>query len=590
VRTLAGAGAVACALASLTLPAFASSSSPDASAFARVSGQRLPVATQQSAAPASARRTSAVLGKSLAARASAEQVLQLAAGPSGGNVADPNSAVAAGPKKVLVVTAQKAQVYAKSTGKPSGSALSLRSLFGVNNSVDVSSPQAAYDVAGKRFVIVGLADQSGDIGLVVRVSKGSTPTSWYPPVRYAAASTTDPNPNAVESLPRLGLTSDKVVLTMAATDSGDPSMVARTLIVDKAQLESGGAPDAWIANNNATYGGQVPAVNATSWAPAYVAVPDFDPITSNDLTVLVYTWKNPNSAPQSAKLVVYPTDPIAIPPAVPQAGGTAPDLVVGDGGLQSAAWRSNQLWVATTVACKSDAALACVRVWGVNTATSALTDETLPAAGIDRFGPSLAVDAAGVPHVGYSLVSPGTTGPGFAVAARKAAKSWSSQVVVVPPATAYESAQWTTAAGASLDPSAPYDVWFSGATASSSAAAPANWDTTLARASLTLFATSLRASATKVKKGAKVTFSASVTRPTGTQAISGVAVKLQAKVKGSKKWKTVKSAVTPGSGKASWRVKVAKTADYRVFVPGVSSSAGRTWLKVAGKPVHVIAS
>jgi hypothetical protein len=592
VRAFAGAGALACALAGLALPATAQAapSGADVSKFVRASGQRLPAGPQRTASAVSARPLTPLLGKSLAARASAEQVLQLVAGPSGGTVADPNSAVATGPKQVLVVTAQKAQVYAKSTAKPSGAALTLRALFGVNNSIDISQAQAAYDVVGKRFVIAALADQSGDIGLVVRVSKGSSPTSWYPPERYLSSSTSDPNPNAVESLPRLGLSSDKVLLTMAATDSGDATMAARTLILDKAKLEGGGAPDGWIANNNATYGGQVPAVNATSWAPAYVAVPDFDPITSNDLTALVYTWKNPNSAPQSAKLVVYPTDPIAAPPTVPQPGGVAPDLVVGDGGLQSAVWRSNQLWVATTVACKNDPSLACVRVWGINTATSGLTDETLTASGIDRFGPSLAVDAAGVPHVGYSLVSPGSTGPGFAVAARKSTNTWSSQVVVVPPTTAYESASWTTAAGASLDPTAPYDVWFTGATASSTAAAPANWDMTLTRASLTLYATSLKASKSKVKKGAKVTFSAAVTRPTGGQAVSGVAVKLQAKPKGTKKWKNVASAVTPGSGKVKWSLKVAKTTDYRVLVPGVAHSVGLTWLKVVGKPLHVTAS
>jgi hypothetical protein len=490
---------------------------------------------------------------------------------------------------VLVLTSQKAQVYTKSTAKPSGSPMSLRSLFGVGSTINVSEPQAAYDVVGKRFVIAALSDESGDVGLVVRVSKGSSPTNWYPPVRYASSSTTDPNPNAVESLPRLGMSSDKVVLTMAATDAGDLTMAARTLIIDKAKLETGSAPSAWIANNNATYSGQVPAVNASAATSAYVAVPDFDPITSNDFTTLVYTWNKPDTAPHTAKLVVYPNDPIVAPPVVPQPGGAAPDLVVGSGELQSAAWRNNQLWVGTTVACPSNATLTCVRMFGVNTLTTALTDETLTDAGLDRFVPGVAIDASGVVHVAYSLVSPGTTGPGYAVAARQATNTWSTRVVVTPPNVAYESAQWATSAGAALDPTAPYDVWLVGAVASATASAPANWDTSVARVSLTRFAVSFKASAKKVKKGRSVAFSSAVTRPTGPQAIAGVSLRLQAKPKGSHKWKTVTTLLTPASGKVKWTVKVKKTTDYRVYLPGVAGSVGLTWSKVLGPTIRVTA-
>ena len=352
--------------------------------------------------------------------------------------------------------------------------------------------------------------------------------------------------------------SDKVVLTMAASDPGDATTAARTLIIDKAKLESGGAPDAWIAENNVTYSGQVPAVNASSTASAYVAVPDFDPITSNDLTTLVYTWNKPDTAPHTAKLVVYPASPVVAPPVVPQPGGGAPDLVVGNGEFQTAAWRNNQLWIATTVACPSNATLACVRVFGVNTLTTALTDETLTPAGLDRFVPALAVDAAGVVHVGYSLSSPGSTGPGYAVAARQAANRWSTRVVVDPSTVvAYESADWAAS---------------------------------VVRASLTTFGVTFKASAKRVHKGRSVTFNGKVTRPTGSQALAGVAVRLQAKPKGSGKWKTVTTIKTPGSGKVHWTVKVKRTADYRLLVPAVGGSVGRTWSKVVGPTKRVTAT
>ena len=592
VRGLAGLGAVACATAGFVAPALASPvHGAGLPTFARTFADTGPRAVDAGTTRLRLRSVASVTAKPLAGRASAEQVLQLLAGPAGGSVTDASTAIAAGPKQVLLVTSQKAQVFTKTTGKPAGAATSLRALFGVNASVDVSQPQVAYDVIGKRFVLAALADQSGDVGVLVRVSKGSSPTSWYPVVRYASAAGGDPHPATVESLPRLGLSSDKVVLTMAASDPGDATTAARTLIIDKAKLESGGAPDAWIAENNVTYSGQVPAVNASATASAYVAVPDFDPITSNDLTTLVYTWNKPDTAPHTAKLVVYPASPVVAPPVVPQPGGGAPDLVVGNGEFQTAAWRNNQLWIATTVACPSNATLACVRVFGVNTLTTALTDETLTPAGLDRFVPALAVDAAGVVHVGYSLSSPGSTGPGYAVAARQAANRWSTRVVVDPSTVvAYESADWAASSAATLDPSATYDVWLAAAVASSTAAAPANWETRVVRASLTTFGVTFKASAKRVHKGRSVTFNGKVTRPTGSQALAGVAVRLQAKPKGSGKWKTVTTIKTPGSGKVHWTVKVKRTADYRLLVPAVGGSVGRTWSKVVGPTKRVTAT
>ena len=93
--------------------------------------------------------------------------------------------VAAGPGHVMQIGGDDANVFVKSTG--AGKTRTLNAQFGLDNSIDISDPTVEYDPVGKRWVLAAVTDDGGDIGLVVRVSKKSSPNKWFAPVGYATA-------------------------------------------------------------------------------------------------------------------------------------------------------------------------------------------------------------------------------------------------------------------------------------------------------------------------------------------------------------------------------------------------------------------
>ncbi|MFZ0324493.1 MAG: hypothetical protein WAN48_10220 [Actinomycetes bacterium] len=604
VRFVGAGAAAALVVGTLVAPAaLASNSDP---VFVRAAASSL------GGSSTSAARTAAVTHRAAAgavARASTvkysktEQILQRFAGAPGSSVAKtPTTWVAAGTKQVMQVSNAGVRLLTKSTGAVVASTPNVNVFFHVTAAnTTVTNPTVAFDMIGKRWILAGVAtDDQGtvstaddQVGIVVRVSKGATlkasQSSWGNPFGYAETDT------VVESLPRLGITGDKVVVTTNAVDSGNATVANRIFVLPKSQLYSATlvGPNAWVSSVNSTYDGQVPAVNASSGNAAFVAVP-----FTIDFTVYTLTGAATTTAPAFSKSVMYPTVNLVDAPDVPQSAGTDINL---PSAIDSAsvAWRGGVLWAAMTVGCtpSGDTTVrACLRIMKVTTSSgvSLDVDETLSKSGYDWFTPGIAIDGAGLPHVGFdgSNVNATTSSVSSAVRVRKSNGSWTGYKVVNKGSGSFDGSAaapvpWAEAGSAAPDPTSPQDVWVSPAYAT--AAGAPNWGSSITRVSLALNVAKIKPSKTKVKKGTKVTFTASLKRPGSSDGVQGLPIALQSKPKGSSKWKTLGSGTTNGSGVKKWTLKVSKTTSYRTYGKAVAQSGGQGQLvtKVYGPAVKV---
>lgn len=512
------------------------------------------------------------------------QVLQSIAGISG--VGYDGVATAAGPKQVVEAGGIGAQgvvrAYAKNTGKQVASK-TTNQFFGLAaNAFDVSQPTVAYDPIGKRFVAAAITDDdpgagTGDVGVVIRVSKSSAATpftkkKWHKSVGFAsaAAPTEEPGRSDVdESRPALGVSGDKVAVTVVATDPNDASVSNRLFFFPKGPLYNGStSPGGFAASVDNTYDGQRPAVNQTKQNNLFIAIPD-----TNDVTVTTYTGPATKKAPSFSKNVVYPSKPLTAPPLVPQFGGDTIDL----GGLSftGVSWRANRLYAAATTNCGG---LACIRLFGINTGSGvSLASDPKPIKSntADWFSPAVAPDAHG--NLAVTATDVGTkVGPSQVVLFRKSnGKLTKPRFIRAGNANANgpgATIDWFLSNSAAADPTSHWDVWVAGASGSNGTSN--GLTTRVARVSLAKNVATLKASDQKVKKGSKVTFTLKLKRPDSKDAIKGLPVALQKRPLHGGKWNTVKSGKTSPKGSFKVKLKIKKNAKYQTLGKKVGKPAG----------------
>jgi hypothetical protein len=524
-----------------------------------------------------------------------QQILQIFKGVQG--VGSDGLAVAAGPKHVVQVGDQAARIFVKATGATTNK--TINQLFKTPASTAIlTQPTVAYDPVGKRWIIAAISDAYGDIGVIVRVSKGSTPGKWFPSSVYGNGvtdSAVDPAmADVIESYPEIGVSSNKVAITAVADDPDDATVANRIMFFPKTGnqgLYADGASDAWTALVNSTYDGQLPAVNDTKQANLFIAVPDHDAVPTDDVTVTTYTGKATNNPPAFSKNVMYPATPVLAPPLVPQAGGDTLDL--GPVAFTGVAWRKGKLWAVASANCGGDA---CIRVFGITTSAGValIADETLGAAGLDWFSPAVAIDEGGKVHLVANDVGT-AVGPSIEVFVRKGSDNWTGPLLVrrgrfaVDPNDSPGTLDWHGSTSAAWDPSSPWDVWVTGVAGASGV--PNDLTSRVARVSLGKNVASVKASATRVAKGAKVTFTTKLKRPGTKNTFKGLPIALQRKPVNGGSWKTIQSGKTNGNGIAKWTVKVSKAGRYRALGQAVAQKGsppeGRYVVKVTSGAVKV---
>lgn len=563
------------------LPSGAATRTPSGPQFVRVSAV---VTRPQATASARPTRHAGAHRAPKVAQASGEQVLQSFRGLQG--TGSGGLVVAAGATQVVQVGGPAARIFSKSTGKVRNR--TTNQLFGIPATVTLTEPTVVYDPLGRRWVIAAIADDAGDTSIAVRVSRGTSASSWFPAVYYGSAA--KDGADIVESTPRIGTSSNKVAVTTVASDVSRPTVANRILVLPKngkAGLYRDGKAAAWSALVNATYDGQMPAVNTTKQANLFIGVPD-----TNDVTVTTYSGAATSSPPAFSKSVTFPSSPLLPPPAVSQGSGDTLDL--GPLTFTGAAWRAGSFWAAAAADCSG---VACVRVFGLSTGAGValVSQSELTAPGRDWFSPSLAVDSGGRVHVAVTDVGTGT-GPSLTVLVRRPNGNWLGPrlvragrgVVDLPPAGG--SSSWGSATAAALDPTSPWDIWVTGV--AGDAGVPGGVTTRVARVSMAKNVATVKANRTRVARGSTVTFTVRLQRPGSRDAVKGLPVALQTRPASGGSWRTLQSGRTNQNGVASWRVTVKRTSQYRTLGQPVSQTGsppdGRLVARVTSRPLTVV--
>ncbi len=496
-----------------------------------------------------------------AATAKSTQILQTWRGIQGAG--HQGVSIAAGPKHVVQALSNGStggiRAFVKSTGaQPKGASKSLLQFFGLGTPATASQPSVVYDPVGKRFIAVAVVDNSGDVGLVMRISKGTaavplTKKKWLKPVEFAFSTSAEEEPGRLdvdESEPLIGVSSDKIAVTAVADDPSDASIANRIFMFPKTDYykaanykSTGVLPGGWASSVNSTYNGQAPAVNVTKQSNVFIAIPH-----TSDVTVTTYAGPATTSPPKFSKNVTFPSKSLVAPPLVEQGTGED-DLNLGGLAFTGVVWRKNKLYAATTV---DSAGRAAVRVFGINTGSgvSLTSDKTLKSDSADWFNPDLAVDGAG--NILLTANDEGSdVGPSLAVFAKKSGKWLSPKFVALATAVVSlpgDPVQFENTTGAALDPTSPWDVWIAGVVGNSGVG-----NGLLGRAT-----------------------------PADT-------VALQRAPRSGGSFATIKNGSTAANGTAQWRVKVKKATRYRTLGKAVKQQggAGRLVTKVTSKAVTV---
>ena len=524
------------------------------------------------------RRSADTAAARAAAVSSNLQALQVFKGAN--SVGNNGVTVAAGPKHVMQIGGPAVRILSKNNGKVVKTK-QLGQLFKVPGTT-FSQGTVVYDPLGKRWIVAAIADDGSDIGMALRASTGTKPTQWQPTVLFAGSDDTG-NTDAVELDPMIGTSSDKIVITTPITDADEPANVNRIFFFPKAPIYSGNSPDPWTADLNSTWDGFAPAVNASSQNNIFVAVPDNDGDAISDAQLSTFTGAATQSAPVESKSVVFLSTPMTTPPVVDQ-GAAGDNLDLGGVAFSGVAWRSGKLFATATGSCSGNA---CIRLIGIGTESGVtkIEDEKYASTtGADWFSPSVAIDGAGYVHTAATAVSANDLGPSLAVLtltkvtlASTAGANLKARVIDIGTGafdnngTSGQTVPWSGSTGAALDPTSPWDVWVTGAAGSNVVVNP-NLTSSIARVSMAKNNATIRASATRVRKGSKVTFTCKLVRPDSQDVIRGLPITLQRK--GGGKWKKIASGTTNNRGVFKSTQRIRSAGQFRTLGRGVTQLGG----------------
>lgn len=264
---------------------------------------------------------------------------------------------------------------------------SLGGLFGAGTDV-LSGPQVQFDLASLRWFIA--VDDLTTGKLLLGVSRSSDPTAgWH-------LASIVPGAGSTPRDPLLAVDSDTVVVTADDFASNGSFQGAQLWVVNKTAFADGESPTptAVDAPDPATEA-LVPAAPMSDSSTIYLVD---DELGEND-TLHLFTLNGSRPGAVTLSGPTNFTSPTAPPPNAEQPNTT--DLLgVGDGRVDSAAWRAGALWAVATGACTptgDSAARSCLHLWEVDTATGVLKQDFTWSTGPGTydFDPALSIATRG---------------------------------------------------------------------------------------------------------------------------------------------------------------------------------------------------
>ena len=443
-------------------------------------------------------------------------------------VTPPDTQVAAGPNHLVEMVNSSGSVWNKS-----GTRLNLFDLnkfFAVPPGYSFSDPRILYDggIGGsQRWFASGVAFVQPTLAsvVVIAVSTTSDPTGTW--VQYSAANST----NLTHDQPKIGVSSDKVVLSWNDFLNGLFFLGQSTWVLQKSQMVAGIPANGAAIGPDSTWQSLVPAVQLTSNSDEYI-------VYNRGASIGVVTI---TGTPLLGNVVWHESDPAAPPTSAPPNAdqpGLPGSIATNDDRFLTAVWENGILWTGGNDGCVPGGDTVrrpCSRLIQVFTSTATINqDFDIASTGSGLYYPAFGMDEGGNMYVVYNISS-STQNVGVRITGQPASAPVQTVVsaqTIKTGETTYNmnpcfgttgASRWGDYAGAAIDPQNPTEVWVAGeyaATSTNPSTAGCAWGTFAARVTFAVtvvpdFTLSATPTSQTVTQGASTTYNVTVNRTGG---------------------------------------------------------------------------
>jgi hypothetical protein len=451
-------------------------------------------------------------------------------------VTPPDNGLAAGPNRVLEMVNDSGTVWDKS-----GHLLQifdLNSFFAVPAGYTFSDPRVLYDRMSRRWFASGVAFIAPTYGSVVTiaVSTSSDPLGTW--VQYAA----DNDPNLTHDQPKIGVSSDKVVISWNDFQNALFFLGQSTWVFQKSQMVAGSSPVQGSAlGPDSSRAALVPAVQLSPTSPEYLVYDNSDcALSCNQLSpTLGVVWITGTPAlGTTAWNEADPAMPATSQPPNADQPGMPGSLATNDDRFLTAVWRNGVLWTGGNDACQppnDNMTRPCSRLIQVMTSgPTILQDFDIASTGGGLYYPALGMDGGNNMFVIYNISSSAqfaglrivgelASAPPQTLVSAQTIRAGDTTYDMNPCFGTSGASRWGDYASAAIDPQNPTDVWVAGEYAAVGAnASPSDagcaWGTFAAR--LTLSAPTV----TGVTPNSQPTVGPTIVKVSGTDFAPGATV------------------------------------------------------------------
>ena len=391
-------------------------------------------------------------------------------------VTPPDNGLAAGPNHVVEMVNDSGTIWDKSGNLVK--IFDLNKFFAVPAGYTFSDPRVLYDQLSQRWFASGVAFVSPSFGSVVTIAVSTTsdPTGTW--VQYAA----DNAANQTHDQPKIGVSSDKVVLSWNDFLNAQFFQGQSTWVFEKSQMVAGTSPvNGSALGPDSSRAAPVPAVQLSSGSIEYVVYNNSDCSTlgcnklSPTLGVVSIT-----GTPLQGNVAWNEADPgmpaTSQPPNADQPG-MAGSIATNDDRLLTAVWQNGVLWTGANDACRppnDSATRPCSRLIQVSTSGPSITqDFDIASTGGGLYYPALGVDAGNNMFVVYNISSSSqfvgvrivgelASSPPQSLSGAQTIKAGETTYNMNPCFNTAGVSRWGDYASAAIDPQNPTDVWVAG--------------------------------------------------------------------------------------------------------------------------------
>jgi hypothetical protein len=380
-------------------------------------------------------------------------------------VTPPDTQVAAGPDYLVEMVNSSGSVWDKS-----GTLLKLFDLnafFAVPPAYSFSDPRILYDGDSQRWFASGVAFVPSTLASVVVIDVSTTSNPLDKWVQYSAANSS----NLTHDQPKIGVSSDKVVLSWNDFLNGLSFLGQSTWVFQKSQMVAGTPANGVAIGPDSTRQSLVPAVQLTSNSAEYI-------VYNRGASVGVVTI---TGTPLLGNVVWNESDPAAAPTSAPPTAdqpGMPGSIATNDDRFLTAVWENGILWTGGNDGCVPGGDTVrrpCSRLIQVFTSTATINqDFDIATTGGGLYYPAFALDGNGNMYVVYNISDSSTQYVGVritgqlagaapqTVAAAQTIRAGDTTYNMNPCFGTTGASRWGDYAGAAIDPQNPTDVWVAG--------------------------------------------------------------------------------------------------------------------------------